>query len=449
MYSTRSTSHPAGPRPRTRRLAAAALLAAACLPLPTTPAAPAATAVDAVRPPALGAGPATAAADVSPWAADAPPRTGANAEPPAGPGDGSDGARDRATAAPSAADALFPASGAVRPPALGGRAAHRETASASADDPLLRAMGVVPPPDPGGGSVTSGAAPPSALDGLFPVAGAPRPPALGAGPATAAAAPVPASADGAGRSPGVADATAASAADALLRAIGARAAAGRDDAGGRVLDERGLRAALLDHMDFPAGWASDSRRTAAERGIGVPRPDEEACRQLFESGEETTARAGFARTETGPFVTTVAAAHAGPADARRAVAAFRQRAATDCATFHTREGPEGNSLTVAYEAGEPAEMRPELERLGADAEDSAALRYHRRLDGGTGGTPVIAEVVIVRVGSHTVRVAQAGRDDAGTGSVAAIAARAVEKLQQVCDGHTPTPEPHQPGTTEL
>jgi hypothetical protein len=206
-------------------------------------------------------------------------------------------------------------------------------------------------------------------------------------------------------------------------------------------------------MDFPAGWASDSRRMAAERGIGVPQPDEEACRSLFESAEKTTARAGFARTETGPFVTTVAATHPGPADARRAVAAFRQRAATDCATFHTREGPEGGSITVAYEAGEPAEMRPELERLGEalgeNNEDSAALRYHRSVDGDTGGTPVIAEVVIVRVGSHTVRVAQAGRDDAGTGSVAAIAARAVEKLEQVCDGRAPNPEPHQPGTTEL
>jgi hypothetical protein len=245
-------------------------------------------------------------------------------------------------------------------------------------------------------------------------------------------------------------------------AEGAEGAEGGDGAdrsdgserGEATLGERGLRAALLDHMDFPAGWASDSRRTAARRGIGVPQPEEPACRELFESRETTTARAGFARTQTGPFVITVAAAHPGPADARRAVASFRETAATDCATFHTREGPEGNSITVAYEAGEPAEMEPELERLGEDVEprhpqDIAALRYHRRLEGGSGGTPVIAEVIIVRVGAHTVRVAQTGRDDAGTGSVAAIAARAVEKLEQVCDGRTPTPEPHQPGTTEL
>jgi hypothetical protein len=232
---------------------------------------------------------------------------------------------------------------------------------------------------------------------------------------------------------------------------GPDAAGGADGEPG--LSERGLRAALLDHMDFPAGWASDSPRTAARRGIGVPRPEETACRRLFDSGEDTAARAGFARTETGPFVTTVAAAHDTPAGARRAVAAFRETAGADCATFHTREGPSGNSVTVSYEAGEPGAMRPELERLGEDArdtEDAAALRFHRRLaGGGSAGTPVIAEVVIVRVGTHTVRVAQAGRDDAGTGSVAAIAARAVEKLEQVCAGHTPTPDPHQPGTTEL
>jgi hypothetical protein len=233
------------------------------------------------------------------------------------------------------------------------------------------------------------------------------------------------------------------------RTADAGAGAGTD---ADTLDKSQLRAALLDHMDFPAGWASDSRQAAARRGIGVPRPQEAACRALFESREETTARAGFARTRTGPFVTTVATVHDDAADARRAVTAFREAAAADCGTFHAREGPEGHAFTVAYQAAGPRELRPQLERLGADGQDSAGLRFHRRLPGEgseAGSTPVIADVVIVRIGTHTVRVAQAGRDDAGTGSVAAIAARAVEKLEQVRDGRNPTPDPHQPGTTEL
>lgn len=223
------------------------------------------------------------------------------------------------------------------------------------------------------------------------------------------------------------------------------------------LEKAVLRAALLDHLDFPAGWASDSRRAAAERGFGVPQPLERECRALFDSGQAVSVRAGFARTETGPFVTTVAAAHRDPAAARRAVAAFREQAGTRCATFHDREGPKGDAATVAYEVDRPRAMEPELDRLGQGTRDSAALRYHRQLTGGSdsadspavAGSAIVAEVMIVRVGAHTVRVAQAGRDDAGTGSLAAIAERAVEKLELVCAGRTPTPQPRQPGTTDL
>ncbi|MEO3751291.1 hypothetical protein [Streptomyces sp. B6B3] len=225
-----------------------------------------------------------------------------------------------------------------------------------------------------------------------------------------------------------------------------------DPVGTHALDEQGLRGALLDPMDFPAGWASDSRKAAEQRGIGVPRPQEAACGELFESGEEITARAGFARTQSGPFVTTVAAVHESPADAARAVAAFRETVAEDCDTFHDSEGPAADPLTVAYRLGEPDALETELERLGEADADSAALRYHRKAPEGAaevGGTAVIADVMIVRVGTHTVRVTQAGRDDAGTGSVAEIAARAVDKLQEVCAGQTPTPDPDQPGTTEL
>ncbi len=227
-----------------------------------------------------------------------------------------------------------------------------------------------------------------------------------------------------------------------------------DPVGTHALDEQRLRDALLDPMDFPAGWASDSREAAEQRGIGVPRPQEAACGELFESGEVITARAGFARTQSGPFVTTVAAVHDSPADAARAVAAFRETVSEDCGTFHDSEGPADAPSTVTYRMGEPDELDAELERLGGNDEDSAGLRFHREEPEGAGaaeagGTPVIADVMIVRVGTHTVRVAQTGRDDAGTGSVADIAARAVDKLEEVCAGHTPTPDPDQPGTTEL
>jgi hypothetical protein len=207
------------------------------------------------------------------------------------------------------------------------------------------------------------------------------------------------------------------------------------------LSEQQLRQALLDAVDFPQGWASDSERSAAERGFGVPRPTEPACRGLFDSERDTAARAGFARTRSGPFLTTVAAAHPDEAAAGRDLAAARSAAEGECATVRTLEGPQGRSVPVAYDIA-PLDMK----RLG---DESVAFRFHRRVEGETSAIPVITDVVIVRVGAGTVRIAQAGRDDEGTGEVTGIAERAAEKLGQVADGGTPAPPPDQPGTTEL
>ncbi|WP_190233147.1 hypothetical protein [Streptomyces avicenniae] len=207
-----------------------------------------------------------------------------------------------------------------------------------------------------------------------------------------------------------------------------------------TLPERRLRTALLDTMDFPEGWAGDSARSARERGFGVPQPQERSCRALFDSAEDTAERAGFAKTESGPFVTTVLASH-GSQDAARAALATFERTAAECRTFHTREGPGRGTVTVAYEAADL-----DLKGLG---DESAALRFERRAEGAGGGTPVVADVVIARVGAQVVRVAQAGRDDRGTDGLEPIADRAVEKLEQVTEGEDPAPPPDQPGTTRL
>lgn len=209
-------------------------------------------------------------------------------------------------------------------------------------------------------------------------------------------------------------------------------------AGADALDERRLRTALLDHMDFSPEWAGDSERAAAERGIGVPVPRERACRALFEHDGTTSASAGFARTFTGPFVVTTAASHGGAAEAQRAMAAFRT-AAERCRTFHAVEGAGETALTVTYEAGEAG--------TPGHGDDTAAVRYHRQPENG-GAPEVIAEAVLVRVGGHTVLVAQAGRDDAGTGSLVPLAERAAEKLQEVAEGRTPAPPP-QEGSADL
>ncbi|WP_159001452.1 hypothetical protein [Streptomyces sp. SBT349] len=208
-----------------------------------------------------------------------------------------------------------------------------------------------------------------------------------------------------------------------------------------ALSERQLREALLDAVDLPAGWASDSEQSAAKRGFGVPRPDEPDCGELFDTTTDPAARAGFARTRSGPFLTTVAAAHQNEDRARRSLAAAREAVDGACATFHAEEGPEGGDVRVAYEA----------ERLDADSlgEESLAVRFHRRLDGESATTPVVADVVIARVGAQTVRVAQAGRDGADSGDLAAFAERAVEKLEEVASGRSADPLPDQPGTTEL
>ncbi|MGK5534026.1 hypothetical protein [Streptomyces sp. URMC 129] len=211
---------------------------------------------------------------------------------------------------------------------------------------------------------------------------------------------------------------------------------------GDALSEHQLREALLDAVDFPEGWASDSEESAEKRGFGVPRPSEPACDGLFDVGgdDDDVARAGFAKTRSGPFVTTVAAAHQ---DAGAAGGDMDDvRAALDeCATLHTPEGPADKAVSVAYDAA-PLDVK----RLG---EESVAVRFHRRLDGETAITPVVADLVVVRVGAQTLRVAQAGRDDGGTGDVEKIAERAVEKLEEVAAGRVPAPRPDQPGTTDL
>ncbi|UED86531.1 hypothetical protein [Streptomyces profundus] len=207
------------------------------------------------------------------------------------------------------------------------------------------------------------------------------------------------------------------------------------------LGESQLREALLDPVDFPEGWASDSEEAAAERGFGVPRPSENGCRELFDSGADGSQRAGFAKSATGPFVTTVVTAHDGEEAARAALAGFRAMA-DECGTFHAEEGPADGAITVAYDE----EPRGDPERLG---DECGALRYNRRLDGETAGTPVVAEVVTARVGAHTIRVAQAGREGRDTGDVNGIAERAVDKLTEVIEGNTPKPRTDQPGVTRL
>ncbi|GAA3853498.1 hypothetical protein [Streptomyces sedi] len=210
------------------------------------------------------------------------------------------------------------------------------------------------------------------------------------------------------------------------------------------LGEARLREALLDAVDFPEGWASDSEEAAERRGFGVPEPSERRCRELFDSSVDGSQSAGFAKTETGPFVTTTATDHGSTGEARAALAEFRA-AAGRCETFHADEGPAGNAVTVAYEA-QPGETP------GGLGDESTALSYRRSLDGEGAGTPVRLEVVVARVGPHLVRVAQAGRDAgdaAEEGELAPMAERAVAKLAEVAGGGTPAPSPDQPGTTRL
>lgn len=207
----------------------------------------------------------------------------------------------------------------------------------------------------------------------------------------------------------------------------------------QTLDEDGLQEALLNAVDFPAGWAEESEEAVTERGLGVPQPKERDCRELFEGSADELARAGFARSHTGPFVTTTAAAHGDVDEAKDALAAA-EVAAEDCTMFHTEEGPAGASVRVAYESA-PLEV----DELG---DGQVALSFHRSQDEDA-STPVTAEVVVVRVDSHLVRVAQAARADMDAGSVEKVAERAVEKIRQVAKGDTPVPPGDSSDATEL
>ncbi|MDB1088227.1 hypothetical protein PJ985_11700 [Streptomyces sp. ACA25] len=208
------------------------------------------------------------------------------------------------------------------------------------------------------------------------------------------------------------------------------------------VDEAGLREALLDQVDLPPGWAADSEQAAAERGIGVPTPREQACLPLFLDAAESVearARADFARTPSGPFLVTTAASHDSEAAARAAVEAFTE-ATRECRTFQTEEGVEEYTVTIVYRATDL-----DVEGLG---DESTAIRFHRQPET-PDDPPVITDVVLVRVGEHTVRVAQAGRDDPGTENIEPLAERAAEKLREVSEGRTPLPPADQPGAVDL
>ncbi|NJQ13863.1 hypothetical protein [Streptomyces bohaiensis] len=221
----------------------------------------------------------------------------------------------------------------------------------------------------------------------------------------------------------------------LLPGAGASASA-------ESLDEEQLRSALLDHMDFPEDWARDSEQAEAQRGIGVPAPQEANCRALFDGGADTAASTAFARSFSGPFVRTTAAAHDGEGAAEAALENYR-RTAEACNSFAVVEG-EGHGpteLRVVYNGGGTEE--PSLDDSAAD--EVAAVRFEREPES-TEAPAVVAEAALVRVGEHTVLVAQVGRDDAGTGELRPMLDRAVEKLYAVQEGRTPEPPTDLDGT---
>ncbi|UGY91365.1 hypothetical protein [Streptomyces gobiensis] len=214
------------------------------------------------------------------------------------------------------------------------------------------------------------------------------------------------------------------------------------------LDEERLRLGLLDLNDLPSGWATDSERAARKRGIGVPQPAEGSCRALFQSATDsagTSAEARFARSRTGPFITTGAGAYTNDRTARSALAAFR-KAAGECAKFQITEGPGEDAEPVTYEARKLA-----MPRLG---DESVAVRFAREGSGDEQLT-VIADVVYARVGASAVHLAHAGREDSGddsadgADSVTPMARRAVHKLRDVTARRTPRPTASFPGVTKL
>ncbi|MBD3930672.1 hypothetical protein IF129_03695 [Streptomyces chumphonensis] len=204
------------------------------------------------------------------------------------------------------------------------------------------------------------------------------------------------------------------------------------------LTEEGLRLAVLSLADLPAGWAADTSAAARERGIGVPEPGEGPCRVLFR-GPSGGGEARFARTEVGPFLVARTGSHADVDAARGALASFRA-AAGQCPGFQLTEGPRAAGHRVDYHA-----ERAEAPELG---DESVAVRYVRP---GTGDRPVtvVADVVHVRVGAHTVHLAQSGREDPGGGSIVPFARLALEKLRAVAAGGTPSPAGSFPGATRL
>lgn len=217
-----------------------------------------------------------------------------------------------------------------------------------------------------------------------------------------------------------------------LPGASARQGEEREDVRVAALDERGLRTALLDVTDFPTGWAADTEKAAEERDRGIPQPQEGSCRALFDTRGKPSAEAtaGFLRSRFGPFVSTTDAAYDGERAAGSALSSFRE-AVGDCPRF--RASQDGSTTTYV---GTPLD-------LPALGDGSKAVRYQDRDSGSR------VDVVLVRVGSNTALVAQAGRKDMDLGSVKPLAERAVRKLQQVAEGSTPAPDSSQPGATEL
>ncbi|NUP49610.1 MAG: sensor domain-containing protein, partial [Catenulispora sp.] len=185
-----------------------------------------------------------------------------------------------------------------------------------------------------------------------------------------------------------------------------------------ALSESDLKARLLTAADLPAGFTPDATATEANGHITTADTHCQPLATLMNSdgappGATATAEASFTRSELGPDIATGLAAFPAVEPAQNLLNTVS--AATKSCTTLTETDKDGTSYDFAVA---PLNFPP--------TGDAATAT---RMSADIGGYPAQVDIVLTRIGSTLLYVADTGLGDADVGLTEDVVQRAVAKVR--------------------
>lgn len=186
-----------------------------------------------------------------------------------------------------------------------------------------------------------------------------------------------------------------------------------------ALSESDLKARLLTAADLPAGFTTDATATEAGGRITTADTHCQALAALMNSdgeppGATATADASFTESELGPDIATGLAAFPAAEPAQNLLTTVST--ATKSCTKLTETDKDGTSYDFAVA---PLDFPPT-----GDADTAT------RMSADLGGYPAQVDIVLTRIGSTLLYVADTGLGDADSGLTQDVVQRAVAKVRE-------------------